>query len=318
MNKSDDYLWDRSGDADPEVARLEALMSPLAHDAPLRVRRRRAPWIAASVAVAAAASVVVWWKWPGARPSACTGTTGFKFTSRGGPVECGGAAVASGELPIGGELDTGAHEADLSIADIGKARLGAKTKVRLDGTSATGHHLTLEQGQMHARVAAPPRLFQVSTKSTEVTDLGCEYTIQIDAAGAGQIRVQTGRVELQTKSGAIVVAPRKTSTAILPGRQPGLPVGDAASPALLGAVEDFQRGRPGAIERILAAATADDAITVINLAAVLGDDRDHKHAVLQRLAELSPPPTDITADRAATDDKVLGSWRSDVISGHRD
>ena len=30
MNKSDDYLWDRSGDVDPEVARLEALLSPLA------------------------------------------------------------------------------------------------------------------------------------------------------------------------------------------------------------------------------------------------------------------------------------------------
>ena len=316
MNKSDDYLWDRSGDADPDVARLEALMSPLAHDAPLRVRRRRAPWIVASVAVAAAAGVVAWWQWPGAGPSPCTATTGFKFTSRGGPVECGGAAALSGELPIGGVLDTGAHEADLAIADIGKARLGARTKVRLDGTSATGHHLTLEQGQMHARVAAPPRLFQVSTKSTEVTDLGCEYTIQIDAAGAGQIRVQTGRVELQTKSGAIVVATRKTSTAILPGRQPGLPVGDDASPALLGAVEDYQRGKPGAIDRILAAATANDAITVINLAAVLGDDRVHKHAVLQRLAELSPPPQDIDADRAATDDKALGSWRLDVISGH--
>ena len=125
-----------------------------------------------------------------------------------------------------------------------------------------------------------------------------------------------GKVELETKSGAIVVATRRTSTAILPGRQPGLPVGDDASPALLGAVEDYQRGKPGAIERILAAATPNDAITVINLAAVLGDDRDHKHAVLQRLAELSPPPEEISVDKATTDPKMLGNWRLDVISGH--
>ena len=36
----DDYLWDGSGPPDPEVARLEALLSPLAHDAPLRLPAR--------------------------------------------------------------------------------------------------------------------------------------------------------------------------------------------------------------------------------------------------------------------------------------
>ncbi len=35
MSKPDDYLWDRSGPADPEVARLEQLLAPLAHDRPL-------------------------------------------------------------------------------------------------------------------------------------------------------------------------------------------------------------------------------------------------------------------------------------------
>ena len=32
---SDDYLWDRSGPPDPDVQRLEELLSPLRHEAPL-------------------------------------------------------------------------------------------------------------------------------------------------------------------------------------------------------------------------------------------------------------------------------------------
>jgi hypothetical protein len=39
--KSDDYLWDRSGDADPETAQLEELLAPLAHAEPLDAPKRR-------------------------------------------------------------------------------------------------------------------------------------------------------------------------------------------------------------------------------------------------------------------------------------
>ena len=60
----DDYLWDGSGDADPDVAKLEQLLRPLAHDRPLdelrmqRAKRRRAPWIVAGIAAIAAAAVL--------------------------------------------------------------------------------------------------------------------------------------------------------------------------------------------------------------------------------------------------------------------
>src|SRR5512140_2283006 len=104
-----DYLWDKRG-ADPEVARLEELLSPLRHQAPLdelrmRRKRSRAPWIAGALAVAAAAGVVflVWPKSPGA----CAGGAGFAFTARGGDVSCQGSNVAAGVLPVGGVLDTG-------------------------------------------------------------------------------------------------------------------------------------------------------------------------------------------------------------------
>src|SRR5438045_3455920 len=119
---SDDYLWDRSGAPDPEVARLEQLLAPLRHDAPLdelrvqRSARRRRPGvvIALGVALVAAAAVVVLVIRPshsgsGGAASACRGGTGFAFTGQGGDVTCSGARIASGVLPVGGELDTGAN-----------------------------------------------------------------------------------------------------------------------------------------------------------------------------------------------------------------
>src|SRR5690349_14186754 len=101
MSKSDDFLWDRSGE-DPEVARLEALLSPLKHDAPLdevRVRRRRRAWIPFVLAGVAAAAIVAVIAWPRGqnereRYSCGAQASGFAFTSRGGNVACGGASVA--------------------------------------------------------------------------------------------------------------------------------------------------------------------------------------------------------------------------------
>src|SRR5262245_16360147 len=109
---SDDYLFDRSGKPDPEVERLEKLLAPLAHDAPLdelRVRRkRRPPWLVLGVAIAAAAALVIYLALPGRGGTACQGSDGFAFTGLGGNVTCDGAQVARGVLPVGGRLETGA------------------------------------------------------------------------------------------------------------------------------------------------------------------------------------------------------------------
>ena len=155
---SDDYLWNRSGSPDPDVERLEKLLSPLAHDAPMNElrRKRRAPWFVLGAVVAAAAAVVIYLALPRSQSPACRGGEGFAFAGVGGSVSCGGTAVAHGVLPVGGELDTGAHEASLTIADIGTAQLGKQTRVRLDRTDRERHQLALERGHMHAKVNAPP------------------------------------------------------------------------------------------------------------------------------------------------------------------
>ncbi|MEJ7601698.1 MAG: FecR domain-containing protein [Kofleriaceae bacterium] len=260
MTAPDDYLWDAKGPPDPDVARLEQLLAPLRHQAPLdEIRMRRGkPWIAIAVAVAAMLALVMWWRWSGAsRPSVtCAGaTSGFVFTAKTGTVACEGSQLAGGRLPVGATLDTGAHQAELAIANIGTAELGAQTRVRLDRTGTERHQLHLERGHMHARVSAPPRIFAVTTPSANVTDLGCEYTIDIDATGAGKIHVITGLIELETGTGAVVVAPAGTHARLLPGRRASLPLEDHAGDPLQAAVEAHERGAADGIERILATAT---------------------------------------------------------------
>ena len=76
---SDDYLWDRSGSPDPDIAKLEQLLAPLGHDAPLRRRRRRTRTlsIAAGVGVGAAAAITIYLALP--RPKPCSGGVGLPF-----------------------------------------------------------------------------------------------------------------------------------------------------------------------------------------------------------------------------------------------
>jgi len=314
---SDDYLFDRSGRPDPEVEKLEKLLAPLAHDAPLdemRMRRKkRPPWLVLGIAVAAAAAVIVYFALP-SKPSACgVGGDGFAFTGVGGSVSCEGAQLAHGVLPVGGRLDTGANQAKLTIANIGSAELGKQTRVRLDRTDAQRHQLALDRGHLHAKVNAPPRLFAVTTKHTDVVDLGCEYTLDIDDSGAGSVCVFSGLVELATKSGPTVVTPEGSCAAILAGQRPSLPYARDARPELVEAVRAYDRGEPTAIEHLLAIAQDRDAITLIALAAIHRSEPAGR-AVLERLMELSPPPdAEISVDSALVDDVAFGTWRNDIL-----
>lgn len=318
MTKPDDYLWDRRGE-DAEVARLEQLLSPLAHDAPLdelRLHRRRARWplwIGIATAVAAAFVLVLVWPRASGEGGACIGL-GMVFESEG-TVACNGEQLAIGVLPVGGQLATGAHQAEITIADIGTATLGANTIVRLDQTSiGKRHQLFLQEGKMHAKVLAPPKIFAVATPSAQVTDLGCEYTLEIDRTGAGSIHVLTGKVELETGGGAVVMAPAGTHGRLLPGRRASLPLSDRAGPQITAAVAELEAGKPEAIDKVLAAATRVDAITIANLVRVA--PATTKRRVLERLAQLVPAPQCTTIDEALEHADLFEMWFDEVYLVH--
>ncbi|MGE0400055.1 MAG: FecR domain-containing protein [Kofleriaceae bacterium] len=321
MTKPDDYLWDGSGDADPDVAKLEELLRPLAHDRPMdevrmrRARRRRAPWIMAGIAAIAAAAVLVLvlrrGDVPGTTGCAVSGE-GFAFHATGDGVSCNGASLDEGVLRVGGVLDTGTSNVRLAIADIGSADLSPQTRVRLSRSEAgERHELHLERGKMHAKVDAPPRIFAVTTPSTSVVDLGCEYEIDIDDTGAGSIVVMSGMVELASDANAVVVAPAGTEARLLAGRKPSLPVASTASAELRAAVTAFEQS--GAIDGVLASATEADAITIVNLAVLRADLRPR---VLARLAELVPPPEGVTIESAAAKPADLARWSEDIVTLH--
>lgn len=310
----DDYLWDGSGD-DPETKRLEGLLAPLRHDAPLEFRsprrRRRAPWIAGGIAALAAAAAIAIVVTRGSGSSECgEGTPGFAFDADG-EVVCNSRTVASGVLPVGGTLDTSAATARLDIADIGRAQLGEHTVIRLEQTGPNKHKLELDHGHMHAKVNAKPRLFEVGTPAANVTDLGCEYTLDIDPeTHAGTISVDSGEVEIATPDHGVVVIHMNTHAAILPGHRPGLPVARGASPVVEAAVRAVDRGEPGALATLLRAATPRDAITVATVAVTV--DHAQRAAVLARLSELSPPPSGLTVEDAE-DPAMYGMWLDDVV-----
>ena len=314
--KSDDYLWDRSGD-DAEVARLESLLAPLAHDPArvpldeLRLRRTRSRLpilIGIGVAVAAVLALVLWPRAAGTGGN-CVGP-GMVFEGTG-TVSCNGDTLAAGVLPINGWLDTGASTAKLTIADIGTATLSPHTIVRLDRTQiGERHQLFLQEGKMHAKVNAPPKIFAVTTPSADVIDLGCEYTLEIDKAGAGSIRVLTGQVELETSNGAVVLAPAGTHARLLPGRRASLPLVEGASSKIVAAVAELEAGSRDAVAHVLAAATKVDAITIANLVRVVPDAQ--RRTVMQTLATLVAAPQCTTIDEALADKDLWDMWFEEV------
>ncbi|MDQ6634440.1 MAG: FecR family protein, partial [Gemmatimonadota bacterium] len=198
---TDDYLWDPAATPDPEIARLEALLRPLAYKPePLRaetgalpaahVRYRR--WLAAAAAI-----VVVVIGVAVARQTP-TNAPWQVATREGAPV----VRTAEGELSRGALASGGAVETDakssarLSVGRIGTVDLGPGSRLRLLDAGASEHRLSLERGTMHATIDAPPRYFLVETASALAVDLGCVYTLSADERGNGMLVVEEGEVEL--------------------------------------------------------------------------------------------------------------------------
>jgi len=192
---NDDYLWDRSGTPDPEIARIERAVAPLRyrHRADLAEpmpRRARTSWtgLAAAASVVAAAGFLA-----SGIPSART--TDWQVASLEGAASMGGKKVAvATALGAGQLLRTGeSSQLTLQSDDIGKIDLGPDSELR----AASGRKVLLQRGQLHAFIWAPPRQFVVDTPSSRAVDLGCEYTLNVDSAGNGLVHVEMGWVAFQ-------------------------------------------------------------------------------------------------------------------------
>jgi ferric-dicitrate binding protein FerR (iron transport regulator) len=225
-----DYLFDKEGEPDPEVERLESLLAPMAFRgaAPrLPVKRARRTFVVAAAMAAMAAGLVALliakpWR-PRPRHDETTTQASWAATVRDGAATSDGRALAGAtRLLVGAWLETGSSHVRLAVADIGTVELAPQTRARIVATSATRHELRLERGTLVATIDAPPRHFVVTTPRAVVTDLGCAFELTVDESGRGRLVVTAGKVAV-TGSDAREVVVDAGARVDLSERGPGAP-----------------------------------------------------------------------------------------------
>ncbi len=322
-SNDDRYLWDRSGPPDPDVARLEALLGPLRHSGappvlpargPLATlaawggRRALAGFAAAAVLLVAAGA----WYGIGLRG-------GWAVQSvAGAPLVDGvalgdGADLGNARLRMGEWLVTdSASRARVDVGRIGRVDVDPNTRLQLVESRGREHRLSLARGTIHARISAPPKFFYVNTPSAVAVDLGCAYTLQVDEAGAGLIRVTSGWVAFES-DGRESFIPEGAMCATRPGTGPGTPryedapsgYGEALTLLDFGPAEDPRR--VAALDLVLSRARRRDALTLWHL---LGRGTAEERArVFDRMAALAPPPSGVTREAVLRGDRpALNQW----------
>jgi ferric-dicitrate binding protein FerR (iron transport regulator) len=310
-DKLQQYLWDPSAEAVPEVDALERSLAELRFDPaakPLEIPAARvlrtSRWsksrrplvalaVAASLLVAAGMGLWTWrWSWPEGR--AWTVRTQSAESS----LEVGrGVSVPQGDRAIA------------NIARIGTMRLAGGTSVELRATQGRRHRLRMSEGSMHIRVWAPPGSVVVETPAGEVIDFGCEFVLSVTGTTSA-VTVLSGWVQLENGIGEFLV-PAGASSEMTPSSGPTVPVYDDAVAGFREAVRRVEREESaGPWEAMLRMARVRDVYTLLLLA-----DRHRAVAepVLRRAAELSPPPGDVTIGRILRGDRdALWEWRESL------
>jgi hypothetical protein len=323
-----DYLWDGSGEPDPEVVRLESLLAPLRHrgSAPALPPRRAEPvrrvmrWIVPALSVAAALLLVAagaWFIYGMARSGWSVQSLAGAPVVDGLPLPGGrGDGVPAGKtarLGVGDWLVTdGASRARIAVGQIGRVDVEPNTRMQLIEARGREHRMSLARGTIHARIWAPPRFFYVNTPSAVAIDLGCEYTLHVDDAGAGLIRVTSGWVEFHTDRRQSFV-PEGAMCATRPGVGPGTPRYEDA-PSGYGealTILDFEPPddprRAAAVDLVVSAARRRDALTLWHL--LSRGTPAERHRVYDRLATLAPPPPGVTREAVVAGDRgALDQW----------
>lgn len=324
---SDRYLWDKSGEPDPEIQRLEKVMGTLAHgDAPLQLpeepaaapipgpgtrpvpRTTQPPllWQAPRLAWAAVILMVVvglvWELRPyGWRVQRLAGTP------RVDAVDIGRV----GRITRGQWLQTDAVSgARVAIGRIGVVDVGPGSRLRVLADRGSEQRLALERGRLEAYIIARPRQFVVETPTATAVDLGCAYSLEVDRTGAATLTVVAGWVSFE-REGRETFVPAGARCVTHVGRGPGIPYFTDAAPGLKNALALVDLAGDdvpdSALANALAATRREDAFTVWHLIErTSGRDRAE---VVDRLAMLVTPPEGVTREGVlAGDPAMLEQW----------
>jgi hypothetical protein len=329
---NDDYLWDGSGEPDPEIQKLENTLAKFRHQGQApefpeisavrqprfwqRLASRR--W---SLGLAAATAAVLFMgafgilRWS-RRPSTTSGP-GWDVESVAGTPKVESSAFGKNagatKLGIGQTLVTDSHsKANISIADIGTVNVEPNTRLR-SVAGGNGHNrLALDRGTIHAYIWALPGEFTVDTPSAIAVDLGCSYTLEVDDSGAGLLRTKLGWVGFKL-DGHEAFIPAGAVCATRPKVGPGTPYFEDASASFREALSkfDFATGAPAergaGLRKILEESRQRDALTVWHLLARVGESE--RGSVYDRLATLVPPPAGVSREGILRlDQRMLDLW----------
>ena len=205
-----------------------------------------------------------------------------------------------------------ASTARVTVGRIGNAEIAPGSRLRLVRANPTDHRLALERGSMHARISAPPRLFVVETPTGKAIDLGCEYTLDVDATGASHLSVDLGWVALTDRSRQTLVPAGAVATS-RPGVGVSIPYYQDASASFRNAVLalDETPGDEIALALVLNESRRRDALTLWHiLPLVSGAARER---VVNRLHALAPMPANVSrSDVLALDDRDLDRWLEEI------
>jgi hypothetical protein len=283
---NEDYLWDKSGEPDPEVQRLENLLAPLGHKLdktpvlslpkPIRV-----PYLLAIAASLLVFGGAVWVAWQRTRPAwqvaTVSGTPSLKRLAKGESISTDSQS-----------------QARLNLNDVGEVEVEPNTRLSVLAIRPDEQRLALDHGTIHALIWAPPGRFIVNTPSAQTVDLGCQYTLKVDADGVGLVEVSVGWVAFENE-GRESFIPADAACITRPGKGPGIPYYQDASSELIDALHRFDANADqSAIAVIIEKARTRDAISLWHLLRrVQPDDRGRAY---DRLAQFVTMPASVTRE----------------------
>lgn len=310
MNDESDYLWNpRSKVADPQLLALESALqkfrfeptvsAPQLWRAPSPWTRFRAPAVAAALLLVGATTLLL-------RPAKWSVRAEGSVTVANVPV------TSSTRLRPGDALVIGdGSSASVKVGSIGEVQLGAGSVIRLESADATGHRFALERGEVHARIWAKPRFFQVATARVRAIDLGCVYTLRVDERGAGSLEVYYGAVELVDARGTTFVPAGNAAGTDTTGQTVPWPL--TSAPAFRAAATVLSSGARDSLALAVLLGGADERATITLWHLLPRVDSAFRVPVAARIAALVPLPTGIAIERVTSlDHGALSAWEADL------
>lgn len=329
---NDDYLWDGSGEPDPEIQKLEQTLGRLRYNRPAPAfdeitqisSASQRPYyrsfhfslraLAAAATILLATCLSLFWV---RRNPISENDPGWNVARLEGAPRLGSHSIGdnatSDRLRVGQTLETDdSSRAVISLDETGRVEIDGHSRLRVLADGPDHKRLALDRGTIHARIWAPPGQFIVDTPSAVTVDLGCVYTLHVDDSGAGLVRTSVGWVGFKL-NGHESFIPAGAVCATRPDTGPGTPYFEDASPSFREALTkfDFASNTPAdhqaLVSVLLAEARQNDALTLWHLLSRVNEaDRPR---VYDRLAALAPPPPGVTREGILSlDQHMLDSW----------